>query len=112
MISKKDFKNALINLNNAQLLKEQEIKVYIKRIECYLKMSQERKINEELDTIKQIIISFSTLDQSLNKHLKHLLSLCRTYNVTSSQLSDLLAALTAHHPSSQDLLLDSFTQVV
>ena len=75
LIGKTDYKNALINLNNAQLLKEHELKVYARRIECFLRMGLERRVIEELEGIKHLVSEVHN-DPSQSKYFKQLYDLC------------------------------------
>ena len=55
-MEKQDYKNALINFNNAQLLKEKEVKLYIRRYQCFNQIGgAEKKAVEELENIRQEI---------------------------------------------------------
>jgi len=85
LIGKTDFKNALINLNNAQLLKEDELKVYARRIECFLRMGQERRVMEELEGIKHLVSEVHS-DPAQSKYFKQLFDLCIQASHTSPQL--------------------------
>ncbi len=79
-MAKSDYKNALINLNNAQLLKEQEIKVNVKRIECYLKMGSERRVLEEIEGIKHLVSEMNSLPEGWTKYVKLLFSKCMDHH--------------------------------
>ena len=46
-----DFKTALINLNNAQLLNESSNKVYIMNAMCYVSVGNIKKAKEEIESV-------------------------------------------------------------
>ena len=46
-----DFKTALINLNNAQLLNEASNKVYLLKAMCYLSLGNLKKAKEEMESV-------------------------------------------------------------
>ncbi len=46
-----DFKSALINLNNAQLLSDSSTKVNLLKALCYMKLENIKKAKEEIDSI-------------------------------------------------------------
>lgn len=55
MMKMKNFKNALINFNNASLLMEERIAPYLKRSLCYNEMLQTEKAVEEVKQAVGII---------------------------------------------------------
>jgi hypothetical protein len=46
-----DFKTALINLNNAQLINETANKVYILKAKCYIGLKNFKKATEEIESV-------------------------------------------------------------
>lgn len=84
--NRQDLKGALINFNNALLIKERELKVFVRKAECFCGLGNNKKALEELESIGSAIAEghCSLLDSQLVKYLQILSGMSKQQEVVKA----------------------------